>query len=374
MNWDWEKLQQQRQRQSGQKPSDNGGGRPPRPPFRKIDFGQYKSKFNSGLPIGPLVAVAVLLWLVTGIFIIRPGEIGVVQRFGEFNRTVEEGPHYRIPFPFESHTKVEVQILRTVVLGQSQESSKYASQVALEESSMFTGDENIVHMQFNVQYDLGSMETAHVNAVKYLFNVERPDAMVAIAAEAAMREVVGSNTIDDILTSQRAGVELRAKEVLQTILDNYESGVRIRAVQLLDVQPPVEVAGAFKDVASAREDRVRIINQAEAYRNEIVPVANGTARSMINAADAYSRQVVLGAEGEAQKFTLMLDEFNKAQGITKKRMHLDAMSDILSSSGIDKIIVTKDATGSILPFMNVDRSPGSSKVAPVGIEAGRDVK
>jgi membrane protease subunit HflK len=184
-----------------------------------------------------------------------------------------------------------------------------------------------------------------------------------------MREVVGRSNIDTILTTGRAEVQVEALTVLENILAAYNTGIRIHTVQLLDVQPPPEVEAAFRDVASAREDKVRIINQAEAYRMKIVPEANGTALSIVNAARAYRQQVEQAAEGEAQRFTAMVEAFNKAKDITKKRMTLEAMSDVLSASGIQKVILSRDAQGRVLPLLSLDpeaspfRAPAAGKGA-----------
>jgi membrane protease subunit HflK len=163
--------------------------------------------------------------------------------------------------------------------------------------------------------------------------------------------------------------------VLESILEPYAMGIRIHTVQLLDVQPPPEVEAAFKDVASAREDRVRIINEAEAYRMKIVPVATGTAQGMINAAQAYSRQIVQRAEGEAQRFIAMAQEFNKAKEVTKKRMYLDAMEEMLAAAGLQKIIISRDAGGNVLPLLNLDASgaftPSPSPERTPSAEGGR---
>jgi membrane protease subunit HflK len=171
-----------------------------------------------------------------------------------------------------------------------------------------------------------------------------------------MREVIGRSNIDAILTAGRSEVQTGALGVLETILASYDIGVRIHTVQLLDVQPPSEVEAAFKDVASAREDKVRIINQAEAYRMEIVPVADGTAIGMINSAQAYSQMVTQSAEGEAGRFTAMVKEFSRAKEITKKRMYLEAMNDVLSSAGIQKFVFSKSAKGAVLPLLNLDQA------------------
>lgn len=356
MNWDWEKLQEKRQRQ-GRSPQPQGDG--PENPFKGIQVGGFFSKFfNKGLPLGSLLIVLLLLWLASGIFIVKPGEVGVITRFGKYSREVGDGPHYHLPYPLEQAEIVIAEPLRTVVIGQTLEGGRpyksAAGKSSPEESSMFTGDENIVHMRFNVQYNISQPR-------EFLFSVRDPETTVKIAAEAAMREVVGRSQIDSILTAGRAEIQVQALQVLENIMLPYDMGIRIHTVQLLDVQPPPEVEAAFKDVASAREDRVRIINEAEAYRMKIVPVAKGTAQGLVNAAQAYSRQVEQSAEGEAQRFLAMVNEFNKAKDITKKRMYLEAMEGVLSSAGMQKIVISKDAKGNMLPLLNLEGTGGGAK-------------
>jgi membrane protease subunit HflK len=348
MNWDWEKLEEKKQRQG--KPVFSPGGGKPGNPLGGFQPGKYLPKaFKGGVPFSLVIAVGFVIWLLSGIFIVNPGEKGIITRFGKFEREVLDGPHYRLPFPLESTIIVNTELLRTIEVGISAENARRASQIKVEESSMFTGDENIVHMQFNVQYTIA-------DARKYLFNVRDPATILTGAAEAAMREVVGRSNIDEILTAGRSVVQTGALATLGEILEPYDMGVRIHTVQLLDVQPPAEVEEAFKDVASAREDKVRFINQAEAYRNEIVPVANGTALGMLNAAAAYARQVEQKAEGETGRFLSMVAEFNESGNITRKRLYLEAMDEIFSAGGLEKIIVAPEIRGGILPFLNLDKT------------------
>ncbi|MDR0826863.1 MAG: FtsH protease activity modulator HflK [Desulfovibrio sp.] len=319
-----------------------------------------------------MLLVALVVWLLSGIFIVKPGEVGVITRFGEYSREVGDGPHYHLPVPLEAAEIVIAEPLRTVVIGQTLDAGrtyKGAAVKSSEESSMFTGDENIVHMRFNVQYNISRPR-------EFLFNVRDPETTIKIAAEAAMREVVGRSQIDSILTAGRSEIQVQARHVLENILSPYNMGVRIHTVQLLDVQPPPEVDHAFKDVASAREDRVRIINHAEAYRMKIVPVANGTAQGMINGAQAYARQVEQAAEGESQRFLAMVGEYKKAKDITRKRMYLEAMGEVLSSVGLDKIIFSGEAGSKALPVLNLDpknplfgQSPSPAPRTPARPEA-----
>jgi len=290
-----------------------------------------------------------MIWLASGIFIVKPGEVGVVTRFGKFHREVQDGPHYRIPYPIERATVILAQPLRTLVIGQGV--------TGIEEASMFTGDENIVHLRFNVQYNVS-------HPYRFLFHVRDPEGTVKSAAEAAMREVVGRNMIDNILTVGRAEIQVEALQVLEDILAAYDMGVRIHTVQLLDAQPPPTVEPSFRDVASAREDRLRRMNEAEAYRMQIVPVASGTAQSMLNAAYAYSRQVEEAAIGEAQRFRAIVGEYLMAKDVTRQRMYLDAMADVLSSPGMQKIVISRDANSNILPLLNLDPSSAPVREVP----------
>ncbi len=369
MNWDWEKLQEKRQRQGGSPPPQGDG---PGNLFDGFQLGKYlPKKLGSGLPVGPVVIVLLLLWLASGIFIVDPGEVGVVTRFGKAEREVGPGPNYRLPFPIESVSIVNTQILRTVVVGQPLEPGSrqmgnaptISNNSGNEESSMFTQDENIVNMQFTVQYNISS-------ASDFLFKVKNPSQVVAQAAEAAMREVVGSAKIDAILTDGRLAIQEKARQALSETLTEYGIGVNVHLVRI-DGRPPAEVDAAFKDVFSAREDRQQIINLAEAYRAEIVPVAEGQAASMRNAAEAYRIEVEEKARGEASRFLAMVEQYNKAKDVTRKRLYLEAMADMLSGAGMEKIIISKDAKGNVLPLLTIggaaDAQPAPrTDVAPKG--------
>ncbi len=332
MNWDWDKLQEKRQRQQGAQ-------RPPRHPEEPdgddVEAGREKPRnqrylLNGTRGGGPnplerlsrfkvpngrlilLVALAVVaLWLLSGIYIVNPDEQGVVLRFGRYDRTVDPGPHYALPAPLETVYKPQVtQVLRSEVgfrsVGQSATFQQGQVRTIAEEASMLTGDENIVNVQFSVQYKIS-------DPVQYLFNVSAPAALVRNAAEAAMREVIGNSEIDSAITDGKLKIQSEATQLLQHILDRYGAGIQVIAVQLQDVHPPKEVIDAFKDVASAREDKSRIINQAEAYRNELLPRARGQAAAMKNQAEAYSATRVRNAEGDAARFDALRVEYDKAR-------------------------------------------------------------
>ena len=384
MNWDWDKLQEKRQRQQGAQPPPQ---RPEEPDGDDVEAGREKprnqryllngsrgggpnnpferlSRFK--LPNGRLLLLigvaAVVLWLLSGIYIVNPDEQGVVLRFGRYDRTVDPGPHYALPAPFETVYKPQVtQVLRSEVgfrsVGQSSTFQQGQVRTIAEEASMLTGDENIVNVQFSVQYKIS-------DPVQYLFNVSAPTALVRTAAEAAMREVIGNSEIDSAITDGKLKIQSEATQLLQQVLNRYGAGIQVIAVQLQDVHPPKEVIDAFKDVASAREDKSRIINQAEAYRNELLPKARGQAAAMKNQAEAYSATRVRHAEGDAERFDALRVEYDKAPKVTKQRLYYETMEDILAGSG-EKVLMDGAAAGRALPYLplpslSAPRLPGEA--------------
>lgn len=382
MNWDWDKLQEKRQRQQGQSP-------PPSPPRNDESDGQERDQprgkrtpFNMGggrrdgenpfkkisqlrVPNGRavfLVLLAVLvLWLLSGIYIINPDEQGIVLRFGKYNRTEGPGPHYALPVPFETVYKPQVtQVLRSEVgfrsVGQSTTFQQGQLRTIPEEASTLTGDENIVNVQFSVQYKIS-------DPVQYLFNVSAPTALVRNAAEAAMREVIGNSQIDSAITDGKLKIQSEATQLLQNILNRYGAGIQVLAVQLQDVHPPQEVIDAFKDVASAREDKSRIINEAEAYRNELLPKARGQAAAIRNEAAAYSATRMRNAEGDASRFDALRLEHAKAPKVTEQRLYYETIEDILGRAG-EKVLMDGAAAARIMPYL-----PLSGLTAPASPKA-----
>lgn len=354
MNWDWEKLQKQQQ---GRK------GGPSKPPGFD-DFNQQFEKLRRfKFPGWKLLILAAFgLWLISGVYIVEPGEVGIVKRFGEYRDMTTPGPHYHIPYPVESATTLNVERVRRVEFGfRSLNTSRSGFQQGQgrnvpNESLMLTGDENIVSVQFIVQYQIK-------DAVNYLFNVFDQESTVKNAAEAAMREVIGRSRIDRALTTGKQEIQAATRTLMQEILDNYQSGIRIENVQMQNVHPPDAVVDAFKDVASAREDKSRFINEAEAYRNDILPKARGRAARIINAAEAHREATVRKAEGDASRFLAVLKEYRKAEGITRQRLYLETMEEVLSSPDAEKIILSNEALKQSLPYLPLDRvSP--KKTAP----------
>ena len=375
MNWDWDKLQEKRQRQ-GRGPVNNPRGRneEPTPPGEgRPDFGNVSGMFKrmSGMKgSGWLLLVAVGVWLLSGIYIVNPDEQGVILRFGKYNRTVEPGPHYALPYPIESRFTPKVTQVQRVEVGfrsmmQGSTFQQGANRAVPEEASMLTGDENIVNVQFSVQYRIK-------DPVEYLFNVSNPGAVVKSAAEAAMREVIGNSLIDSALTDGKLQIQTEATQLLQEILDRYKIGVQVLAVQLQNVHPPQEVSDAFKDVARARADTSRSINEAEAYRHALLPTARGAAAAVENEAEAYKETRIRGAEGESARFLALLAEYEQARDITKKRMYLEAMEEILSRPGMEKLVLPSEAAGRtlpLLPLLGAGKGDGASPAPGAGSPA-----
>ncbi len=291
-----------------------------------------------------LLAIIVILWLLSGIYFVAPDEVGVVKRFGEAVRTTLPGPHYHAPYPIETVLKPKVTQVRRYEIGFRTigEGATGRSRVVPDESLMLTKGENIVNLGFIVQYKIN-------DAMKFLFNVKFPDVTVKDAAEAAMRETVGENDIDDILTTEKFKIQQDTKVSLQRILDGYESGIQVVAVQLQDVHPPDQVMAAFKDVASAKEDRARMINEAQGYQNEIIPRAKGRASQIVNEAMAYKQAKIIRAKGDASRFSQLLKEYRQARDVTRKRLYIETMEEILP--GINKIIMDPGLGRSILPHV-----------------------
>ncbi len=334
-----------------------GNGNGDQPPNRNFENMQNAPKKFIKFALG----AGAILWLLSGIYIVQPDEAGVVLRFGKYAYTTTPGPHYHLPYPIEQVYRPKVTQIRQAEVGfRSQSNSANFQQGRIQnvgdESAMLTGDENIVNIQFSIQYRIKPDA-----AVDYLFNVASPDAVLKNAAEAAMREVIGNNLIDAALTDGKIQIQNDVATLLQEILDRYKVGLEVVAVQMQDVQPPAEVGDAFKDVASAREDKSRIINESEAYRNEIIPIARGDAAEIVNQAEAYKNARVRNAEGEVSRFMAILDEYNKAPDITKQRLVYETLESILSQPGLEKIIITEEMQN-MMPILPL--SPQSSYSAP----------
>ena len=305
---------------------------------QEVEIPEFNFKRAPGL-IGILV-----IWLLTGIYVVGPDEVGVVRTFGEFTRVTQSGLNWKFPSPIETANTPKVTEVKRIEFGfRSLKNGQYRT--VEKESLMLTGDEHIVDAEMIVQYKIK-------DPVKYLFNIVEPELTVREAAEASLRTVVGRNKIDETLTTGKFTIQEETKEQVQSILDKYESGIHIVAVQLQDVSPPKEVIGAFKDVASAKEDKNRMINQAEGYRNDVIPKARGEAEAMIRDAEGFKESRIKRAEGDATKFTTILKEYKKAKSITEKRLYLETMEKVLP--GIDKIIIPDKESGNMLNLLNLN--------------------
>jgi modulator of FtsH protease HflK len=277
-------------------------------------------------------------------FIVAPDEEGVVKRFGAPVRTVGPGPHGKIPF-VESVLQPKVQKLHRIEVG-FRTDRQGRQQMLAQEALMLTGDMNILAIQFIVQYKI--KESAN-----YLFNVAQIDETIGKAAEASMREVVGKGKIDEALTTGKAQIQQDTQILLQALLDQYHGGVQIAAVQLQDVSPPEAVAAAFKDVTNAKEDREKLINQSQSYRNDILPRAQGEAAQVVNQAKGNAQARVDRAQGEANRFSVTLKEYNQAKDIISKRIYIETMEEILPN--VEKIIIDGKAADRLLPYLPLDR-------------------
>ena len=321
---------------------------------KKVIIGDQEIEIpDFNFKITPVVIVIVILWLLTGIYSVGPDEVGVVRTFGKFTRVAQSGLNWHFPSPIESVKTPKVTEVKRIEIGfRTLKNGQYRT--VEKESLMLTGDENIVDAEMIVQYKIK-------DPVAYLFNIVGPELTVREAAEASLRTVVGRNKIDETLTTGKFTIQEETKEQLSLILDKYESGIHVVAVQLQDVSPPKEVIGAFKDVASAKEDKNRMINQAEGYRNDVIPKARGEAESMIRDAEGFKESRIKRSEGDAEKFTTILKEYRKAKSITEKRLYLETMQKVLP--GIEKFIVPDKNSGGLLNLLNLNstNSKGVSK-------------
>ena len=312
---------------------------------RRIMVGDQEVQIpDFNFKITPVLVGILLFWLATGVYIVGPDEVGVVRTFGKFTRVVQSGLNWKFPAPIETVDTPKVTEVKRIEIGfRTLKNGQYRS--VEKESLMLTGDENIVDAEMIVQYKIK-------DPVAYLFRIVGPELTVREAAEASLRTVVGRNKIDETLTTGKFTIQEETKNQLQSVLDNYNSGIHVVAVQLQDVSPPKEVIGAFKDVASAKEDKNRMINQAEGYRNDVIPKARGEAEAMIRDAEGFKESRVKRAEGDATKFTTILKEYRKAKSITEKRLYLETMEKVLPD--IEKIIVPDKDSGNMLNLLNLN--------------------
>ncbi len=307
-------------------PGGPGGGARPRLPL-------------SGA--GILVALVLLVWLASGFYIVDEGRRGVVTRFGKYTETTQPGARWHLPFPIEEKELVDFSQVRTVEVGYRNTPKNKRENEAL----MLTDDENIIEIQFAVQYNLKSAED-------FLFKVRKPDQIVQFIAQTAMGEVVGKAKMDFVLYEGREQIAKSAEKLMQEMLDRYGTGVYVQKVTLQSVQPPDKVQAAFDDAVKAGQDRERFRNEGQAYANDVVPRARGNAARLLEEANGYLASVVQKAEGDASRFRQILTEYAKAPGVTRERLYLDMMQSVLGNSS--KVLVDQKA-GSNLLYLPLDK-------------------
>jgi membrane protease subunit HflK len=359
-------------------------GRGPQPPdfedllrrsqdrFRRI----LPSGFGTGTGIAVVLIAILVIWLVSGFYRVQPDEVGVVLRFGAYNRTTQPGLNYHLPVPIEKVLTPKVTTVNRTEIGyrtgEAVRGRGAGTREVPEEALMLTGDENIVDINFTVFWVIK-------DAYAYLFDIRDPDATVKSAAESAMREVIGETPIAQALSEGRGKIETETHKLLQGILNEYKSGVEVTQLQLLRVDPPGPVIDAFRDVQRALADRERLRNEAEAYRNDIIPRARGDAVRIKQEAEAYRREIIARSQGDADRFNAVYKAFEAAQDVTLQRLYLETMEEILKNS--NKVIIDKSAEGSsgVLPYLplpalghregqaaapNPGNAPGSSSAGP----------
>jgi membrane protease subunit HflK len=291
-----------------------------------------------------LIAGLLIFFVWQSVFIVAPDEEGVVKRFGTPVRTVDPGPHLKIPI-LESVLQPKVAKLHRVEVG-FRTDRQGRQQMIPQEALMLTGDMNILAIEFIVQFKIKE-------ASQYLFSIADIHDTIGKAAEASMREVVGKSKIDEALTTGKAQIQQDTQVLLQTILDQYQAGVQVAAVQLQDVDPPEAVAAAFKDVTNAKEDREKLINQSQGYRNDIIPKAKGEAAQLVNQAKGYAQARLNRAQGESNRFLATLKEYNQAKDIISKRIYIETLEEILPN--MEKVIIDGKGGERVLPYLPLER-------------------
>src|SRR3954470_22929857 len=331
-----------------------GGGRGRRPDSGGGN-GQPDMR-SAGIGVGLILAVLILIWLGTGFFIVQEGQQAVITQFGRYKSTVGAGFNWRLPYPIQRHELVFVTRIRSVDVGRD----NVIKATGLRDSAMLTEDENIVEIKFAVQYRLN-------DARAWLFNSKNPQEAVVQAAETAVREVVGKMRMDTALAEERDQIAPRVRTLMQQILDRYKIGVEVVGVNLQQggVRPPEQVQSAFDDVLRAGQERERAKNEAQAYANDVIPRARGAASRLQQEAEGYKQRVIANAEGDASRFRQVLTEYAKAPQVTRERIYIDTMREILSST--NKVMMDYRGTGNLL-MLPLEKllQQGGSPAAPAG--------
>ncbi|MEI6573945.1 MAG: FtsH protease activity modulator HflK [Alphaproteobacteria bacterium] len=352
----------------GQGPQGGGSGGGRTPDFEDlIKKGQDRLKSFApggqfgGRGVGLVALGAVALWLASGLYTVRPDEVGLNLIFGRYVGTTQPGLNYNLPYPIGSVVRPSVTTVNTTEVGfRSNESrTRTGTRDLNEESLMLTGDENIVDIDFAVQWQVNP-----ARAADYVFNIQDPDTSIKAVAESAMREVVGKRNIQAVLTTERGAIESDVKQLMQDVLDSYGAGVVVRLVQLQKVDPPAQVIDAFRDVQAARQDQDRARNEAETYASKVVPEARGEASRIQQESEAYRERVIAEASGQASRFDQIYAEYKKAPEVTRERMYLETMERILAGSEktvIDQNGASQQGVVPYLPLGDFQKKPGAPK-------------
>lgn len=340
---DDQRQQQRREsgaRNGGNGRGGNGGGL----------FGGGRGARAGGFSVSVLAVCAVIGWSVSGFYIVPEGQTGVVTTFGAYSKSTMPGINWHLPAPIQDVELVDVSSVRTAEIGMRGTTDR------LREALMLTDDENIVDVQFNVQYRI----KPETGAKDYLFNTRAPDASVTQAAESAMREVVGRKAMDSVLFESKAEIAEAVRNSMQAMLDRYSTGIEVMSVAIQNAQPPQQVQAAFNDAVKAGQDRERQINLGEAYMNAVIPKAQGTASRLKEEAEGYKARVVETARGDADRFTSVYTEYAKAPQVTRDRIYVDAMRDIYQN--VTKVYVDQKS-GSNLLCLPLDKIVASTQAA-----------
>ena len=345
----WNNLGQRLNSVLGRKGHGDGDGQ--EPPKRTI----------GNLPLGGmglLIAIILLIWLASGFYIVDQGRRGIVLTFGKYTETTLPGPRWHLPYPIQSAEVVNLSQVKTVEVGyRGSKNSKMPK-----ESLMLTDDENIIDIQFAVQFNLKSVEDNVFN------NREHDDEAVRQVAETSIREVVGKTKMDTVLNEGREQMAALTKALMQEILDRYKTGINVVRVTMQNAQPPEQVQGAFDEAVKAGQDRERQKNEGQAYSNDVVPKARGNAARLLEEAAGYAGRIVAEAEGNATRFRQVLAEYSKAPGVTRDRLYLDMMQSVLSSTS--KVLVDQKGSNSLL-YLPLDKLIAQGQVAGVAAEVPR---
>ena len=329
----------------GDRGEGGGGSRPPV---------QFNPKFLGG-GIGLLLVLVVVVWLASGFYIVDASQRGLVLQFGRYKESTESGLRWRLPYPIQAHELVNGSGVRTLEIGyRGSEKNK-----VLKEALMLTDDENIINIQFAVQYILK-------DPVEYIFNNRHPDDAVMQVAETSIREIVGKNRMDFVLYEGREQIAVNASKLMQEILDRYKTGILISKVTMQNAQPPEQVQAAFDDAVKASQDRERQKNEGQAYANDVIPKARGTAARLIEEAEGYKQRVIATAEGDASRFRQINVEYAKAPEVTRSRTYLETMQQVYSNTS--KVFIDSKGQGNLLylPLDKLMQAAGAVAASPAG--------